>query len=352
MEGRGLPARPVHPAPAPFLDHAQVQVAVGRLDTPRVQPGLGERQQFVPYEAHRVDLRGAAVPAAPGPGETGVDAVLAGGVEVGGGRLERQPGPHRPGLLGEGADDAVEERRVGDDVGDGGTGGQDAVLHAQVGDAVGDAVDRAVPAVDRAVVQDELGERRGASPVEHLERVLVVADRQQGRVVAEVLLEEVVRRGDPALAEPGARPDALGLEFGRAGVGGLLEQRRPRLAPQLAAEQEGRVGADRDLGGGDRLGRVPHIGEPAWGDLEVQLHGGAGGFRRDGLRGAGEVLHAGDVEGELLAPCGHDLVVEEGVAVDVGEVRRHQVVPVEGRQNADHHDSRVDFPCFSVGICQ
>lgn len=144
----------------------------------------------------------------------------------------------------------------------------------------------------------------------------------------------------------------MGLQLRRAGVRGLLEERRPGLAPQLTAEQEGRVGADGDLGGGDGLGGVPHVGEAARGDLEVQLHGGAGGFGRDGLRGAGEVLHAVDVEGEVLAAGGHDLFVEQCVAVDVGEVGGDQVVPVESRQNADHHDSRIHLARFSVGICQ
>ncbi|CAM5241448.1 hypothetical protein SALBM311S_07489 [Streptomyces alboniger] len=52
----------------------------------------------------------------------------------------------------------------------------------------------------------------------------------------------------------------------------------------------------------------------------------------DGLRGAGQTLHAVDVEGEVLAAGGHDLVVEQGVAVDVGEVGGDQVVPVQSRQ--------------------
>ena len=159
VEGGGLPGRAVHPAPAALLDDAEVAVAVGGLDSPGVQPGRGERQQLVADQAS---------PRRPRPcrrtGRGGASAARrrcrpAGGVEVGGGRLERQPGPHRPGLLGQRADQAVVEGRVGDDVDDGGSGRQDPVLHPQVRHAVGDPVDRAVPAVDRAVVQDELGER-------------------------------------------------------------------------------------------------------------------------------------------------------------------------------------------------
>ena len=83
----------------------------------------------------------------------------------------------------------------------------------------------------------------GMSPrVERLDRVLVLAHRQQRREVADVLLEEVEDRRDPALAEPHARAHALGLELLGPRVGGLLEERDARLAPQLLAEEERRVG--------------------------------------------------------------------------------------------------------------
>lgn len=64
------------------------------------------------------------------------------------------------------------------------------------------------------------------------------------------------------------------------------------------------------------------------------------------------MFHPVDVQGEVLAAGGDDLVVEQGVAVDVGEVRGDQVVPVEGRQNADHRNRGVHLPGFPVGICQ
>ena len=83
--------------------------------------------------------------------------------------------------------------------------------------------------------------------LERLQRVLVVADRQQRREVADVLLEQVEDRRDPALAEPHARAHALRLELLGPRVGRLLEQRDARLAPQLLAEEERRVRADRDL---------------------------------------------------------------------------------------------------------
>ena len=152
------------------------------------------------------------------------------------------------------------------------------------GRAVDDVVDRPVPAVDRAVVQPQLGQRRRAARLEHVERVLVVDDREQRREVADVLLEQVEDRGDPALAEPHPRPDALRLQLLAAGVGGLLEQRHPGLAPQLAAEQERRVGAERELHAGDRLGGVPVGREVLGADLDVQLGAGAGRLRHDRVR--------------------------------------------------------------------
>lgn len=82
------------------------------------------------------------------------------------------------------------------------------------------------------------------------------------------------------------------------------------------------------------------------------MHGGAGGLRRYRLRGAAQAFHPVDVQGEVLTAGGHDLVVEQGVAVDVGEVGGDQVVLVERRQNADHHDPRVELSRLSVRIGQ
>ncbi len=352
VEGGRLPGRPVDPASAPLLDDAQVEVPVGGLHAPRVQARGGKGQQLVADQGDRVDLAGAAVAPPPRPGEPRVDAVPAGRVEVALGRGEGQPGPHRARLLGEGTHQAVVEGRVGDHVDDGRPGRQHPVLHAQVRDAVRDVVDGPVPAVHRAVVQDEFGEPRYASGIEDRQRILLVTDRQQGREEPQVLLEQVVRGGDPALTEPDARPHPLGLELRWAGVRGLQEQRRPGLAPQLVPEQERRVGTDGDLCGARHLRRVPHVGEAGRGDLEVQLHGGARGFGDDRLRCADEVLHPLDVEAEVLAAGGHDLVVEQGVAVGIGEVGGDQVVAVERGQNADHHDPGVHLAGFTVGIRQ
>ena len=92
---------------------------------------------------------------------------------------------------------------------------------------------------------------------EDLDRVLLVDDRQQRGEVARVLLEQVEDAGDPPLAEPHPRPYALRLELRLPGVGGLGEQRDPRLAPELAAEQVRRVRPERDLHPGQALRGVP-----------------------------------------------------------------------------------------------
>ena len=64
-----------------------------------------------------------------------------------------------------------------------------------------------------------------AARLEHRDRVLVVGDRQQRREVADVLLEQVEDRGDPALAEPHPRPHPCALSSSLRVSAGLLEQR-------------------------------------------------------------------------------------------------------------------------------
>jgi hypothetical protein len=62
------------------------------------------------------------------------------------------------------------------------------------------------------------------------------------------------------------------------------------------------------------------------------------------------VLDAVDVQPEVLATGGHDLVVEQGVAVDLREVGGDEVIAVQRRQNADHHDPRGQLAGLPVGI--
>ena len=172
-------------------------------------------------------------------------------------------------------------------------------------------------------------QRRHAPALEHPHRVLVVGDRQQRREVADVLLEQVEDRGDPALAEPHPGPDALGLELLAAGVGGLLEQRDPGLAPQLLAEQERRVGADGELDAGDRLRGVPVRRELVRATLHVQLGAGAGRLRQDRVGGGASRSGPRDVDVDVLAAGGQDLLADQPVA-RVGAQRLGLMCPRPG----------------------
>ena len=216
----------------------------------------------------------------------------------------------------------------------------------------GDVVDRAVPAVDRAVVQPQLLQLRRAAALEHGHRVLVLDHGQQRREVADVLLEEVEDRRDPALAEPHARAHALGLELLRARVGGLLEERDPRLAPQLAPEEERRVGADRHLDAGDRLRRVPVRAEPRRVDHLVQLHARARRLGGDRVGHDREPLDAGDVDLQVLPAGREDLLVEQLVArVGRQRVAVEQLLG-ERREDPDDHHVRVGLRGLLLGVVE
>ena len=99
--------------------------------------------------------------------------------------------------------------------------------------AAADVVDRAGSSGRRCRCAAAARPARYSAAVQHGDRILVGADRQQGREVPRVLLEQVEDRGDPALAEPDPRAYALGLQLFAAGVGALLEQRDPGLGDQL-----------------------------------------------------------------------------------------------------------------------
>ncbi len=265
---------------------------------------------------------------------------------------ERQPPPHRIGLVRQRAHQPVEEGGVGHGVGDRGARGQHPVLHAQVRDAAADRVHRPVPAVHRAVVQDELRQPWHAAGGEHLQRVLLPAQREQGGEVADVLLEQAADGVDPALAEPGPWPDALCGVLGRAAVGGLEEERRPGLVPQLAPEDERRVRADGDLRGGCGLRRVPGGGEPVRRGLEVELHRGAGGLGCYGLEGPAQPFGAGDVDGDGLPARRHDLVVQQHVTVIRRERVGRHLLGGDRRQYSRHHQPGAEFPGHSVRVAQ
>ena len=143
---------------------------------------------------------------------------------------------------------AVVEGRVGQHVDDGRPGRQHPVLDPQVRACRRRCRRSAGSSGRRCRCAAAAPAAAGASPgLEHRHRVLVGGLRQQRREVADVLLEQVEDRGDPALAEEHPRPHALVLQLDRAGVGGLQEQLDPGLGPQPLAEEERRVRAERQL---------------------------------------------------------------------------------------------------------
>lgn len=62
------------------------------------------------------------------------------------------------------------------------------------------------------------------------------------------------------------------------------------------------------------------------------------------------MLDALDIQGEILSPGRRHLIVEQGVAVHVREIRRDHVVLAERRQDSDHDDPRVHLTGLAVGV--
>ena len=201
-------------------------------------------------------------------------------------------------------------------------------------------------------MQAHLGKLRAGAPVKLRERVLVLADRQQGGEVPDVLLEEVEHRGDPAIAEPHPRPHPLLLQLHRPGVRGLLEQRDPGLLPQPPAEQERGIGGQRDLDARDRLGGVPVVREGFRGDLDVQLHAGAGGFWRDAVGVGDQPLRAVDLDAHVLTARREDLLVDHLVPRVRGQDALVQVALLQRRQDADHDEVVADAARLGVRVVQ
>ena len=330
-----LPDRAVLAGEAALLDDAQQPVADVRRDTEPVQSLVRLGQQPVQHQLGHRHI------AQPRPVQRRVDPLAGRAVEVLLRGAERQLRPYRTIRLGQLPGQSEVERRVGEHVLYGGPGRHDPVLHPQVRPAVHHVVHRPVPPVDSAVVQAQLAEPGDLPGAQRLHRVLVLADWQQRREVPDVFLEQVEDRGDPALPEPDPRAYSLSFELVRPGVGGLLEQRDAGLRPQLATEEIGRVGTQRDLDRGDGLRGVPVTGERLRRDLQVELHAGAGRLRRDGVGGGLQPFGAADVQLEIFATGADHLLVQHSVARVGGEVLQDGMLVGQGRQDADQYDPGV-----------
>ena len=203
---------------------------------------------------------------------------------------------------------------------------------------VGNGVHGTIPPVDGAVVERQLRQLRGLAAIQRRLGILVLTQRQQRREVPQILLEQVENRGNPPLAEPHPRPDALLLEFLRPGIGDLLEERDPSLAPELTPEEERGVRRQRDLDAGDRLGGVPVVSECLGADLKVKLGARAGGFRHDRVHVREQPFRPVDADPHVLAASGDHLVVEQLISRVSRHRRGRDVALADRGQDADHDE--------------
>jgi hypothetical protein len=220
-----------------------------------------------------------------------------------------------------------------------GAGRQDAVLDPQVGAALRDPVARTVPAVDGPVVDPQGGEPGGAAGAQLGQRVLVQVGAEQHREAGDVLLEDLQhRRADPAPAE--AHPRRLLADVGRdrqAGVDRLLEERNAGLPPEVAAEQQRRVGGAGEHRRCHRLGGVVAVDELFRADLEVDLEAGVAGLQHHVVVADEQLVAPLDAEQVLLAAQLAERLVERQVARRGDHVGERQIRLVEGRQDAGEH---------------
>ena len=251
---------------------------------------MGHRQQPPQHELgdrHLADAR---------PVDARVDPVARAGVEVLLGGRERHLRPDRAVLLDQHPDQPVVEGGVGEDVDDGRAGGQHAVLHAQVRAAADDVVDGPVPAVDRcrcaAAAPAGAGCRRRSSTSTGSSSS---HDRQQRREVADVLLEEVEDRGDPALAEPHARAHALGACSSSERVSVACSNSAMRVSRHSSLpKKNGELAASASCTPAIACAAFQCRRERVRVDLQVQLHARARRLGRDRVGERREPLDAVD----------------------------------------------------------
>ena len=173
---------------------------------------------------------------------------------------------------------------------------------------------------------------------------------QQRREVAHVLLEQVEDRVDPALAEPDASAGRPAPSAPRCGC------RWPArtAAPGSRATARGRAGtaswrrarAARRRWPGRRSSRPRSFSGLTWMCSWVLVQAASG---HDRVRRGAQPLGTADVDHDVLAPGGQDLVAEQLVARVGRQRRRAHVGRRQGGQDADHHHVGADLGRLGLG---
>ncbi len=147
-----------------------------------------------------------------------------------------------------------------------GPGGHHPLLDPQMRRAVGIGADqRAVPAPDRAVVKLEAGKIG----------LVLARDRQQDRIVFEILGED---RGRVLARIAGAEGHPVERGVVARLLDRLLEDRDAGFVPQRLAEQERRIGGERDQRPAEDHRGVEIARQVFRRNLQVQLERGGRGF--------------------------------------------------------------------------
>ena len=128
-------------------------------------------------------------------------------------------------------------------------------------------VDRSIPMPHRPLVQTDFLESGNGAASERFFGVLVVAHREQDRILLDGFTKEI----EWTVAEPSASEADAGLSPGEAlflvtVIDGLFEKGDPRFFPKAVTEENGRIASCGEHGGGCELGGIEHGGEVRWSD--------------------------------------------------------------------------------------
>ena len=213
--------------------------------------------------------------------------------------------------------------------------------------SIRDAVARPIPSVYCPVVELQRLQPGDAAFVEHLEGILVDRGRQQHPERTDVLLKEFHDRLlQPASAKAHPRTHFPHVKIGASRVERLLEKGDPRLRPEAATEEEGRVDACRQSRSGDRLGHVVDMGKLFRRDLQVDLEARIARFQHDGIVLDHELVRTTNPEPERAAP-GHVHGFVEGVVAGTGSdvVQRQVGLGQRGQDTREDHFGVMEAGC-------